>query len=236
MGAAMTTMTKTRAALALLLAVGATACDDTETTAPAATAQLRVVHASPDAPNVDVLADGNVALSNVAYRTASSYLEVPAGSRNLRVRPTGTTTVVIDANANLAASGAYTVLATGRVASIAPLVLQDDLTAPTAGNVKLRLVHASPTAGNVDIYVTAPTADLATAAPTLPNVPFRAASAYLQVPAGTYRVRVTPAGSKTVALDVNNVTLTAGQIRTAVALDAPGGGAPFGAILLPDRN
>ena len=223
-------------ALAALAATVSACSDDDDTTAPVTTAQVRVVHASPDAPNVDVLVDGTVALANVPYRTASSYLEAPAGSRNLRVRPTGTTTVVIDANANLAASGAYTVLAAGRVASLAPLVLQDDLTAPAAGNIKLRLVHAAPSAGNVDIYVTAPTTDLATATPTLTAVPFRTASAYLQVPAGTYRVRITPAGTKTVAIDVNNVALTAGQIRTAVALDAPGGGAPFGAILLADRN
>jgi hypothetical protein len=130
----------------------------------------------------------------------------------------------------------YTVLATGRLASIAPLVLQDDVAAPTAGNVKLRLVHAAPTAGNVDIYVTAPNADIATATPTVANVPFRGASSYLQVAAGTYRVRITPVNSKTVAIDVNNVVLTAGQVRTAVAVDATCGGAPLGAIVLADRD
>ena len=230
-------MLSSRIGLALLASLVLGACgDDDETTAPAATAQLRVVHASPNAPNVDVLVDDDVALSNVAYKVASTYLAVPGGQRNLKVRAAGTTTTVIDANAALTAGMSYTVLATGNLAGIQPLVLSDDNTAPAAGNIKLRLVHASPAAGNVDIYVTAPNADLATTAPTLTNVAFRAASAYLQVPAGTYRVRITPTGTKTVAIDVNNVALTAGQIRTAIALDAPGGGAPLGAILLADRD
>ena len=225
-------------ALALLAALAVTACDDDDddVTAPGATAQLRVVHASPDAPNVDVLLDNAAVLTNVAYKAASNYLEVPSGSRNLKVRATGTSSVVIDQSATLDQGAAYTVLAAGRVASIAPLVLTDDQVSPASGNIRLRLVHASPTAGNVDIYVTAPTADIAAATPTLPNVAFRAVSNYLEVPAGTYRVRITPVGTKTIAIDVNNVALTAGQVRTAVAVDAPGGGAPLGAILLADKN
>jgi hypothetical protein len=231
-------MKKPTLALALLATFAVAACNDdnNDATAPVTTAQLRVVHASPDAPNVDVLLDNVAVLTNVAYKATSSYLEVPPGSRNLKVRATGTTTVVIDQTGTLAPSGFYTVLATGRVASIAPVVLTDDQTSPAAGNVRLRLVHASPTAGNVDIYVTAPTADLATATPTLANVAFRAASNYLEVPAGTYRVRITPAGTKTVAIDANNIALAAGQVRTAVAVDAPGGGTPLGAILLVDKN
>ena len=230
-------MKKPTLALALLATFALAACDDDDdVTGPVATAQLRVVHASPDAPNVDVLLDNAPVLTNVAYKAASNYLEVPSGSRNLKVRSAGTSTVVIDQNGTLAQGAFYTVLATGRVASIAPVVLTDDQTNPASGNIRLRLVHASPTAGNVDIYVTAPTADIATATPTLANVAFRTASNYLEVPAGTYRVRITPAGTKTVAIDANNVALAAGQVRTAVAVDAPGGGAPLGAILLADKN
>jgi len=228
---------KPRLAAMLLASLALAACDDDDDpTAPVATAQLRVVHASPDAPNVDVLVDDAAALTNVPFKAASEYLSVPSGARNLKVRAAGTSTVVIDQNATVVEGRAYTVLATGRVASIAPLVLEDDLTNPASGNIRLRLVHASPTAGNVDIYVTSTTADLAMTTPTLSNVTFRAASSYLEVPAGTYRVRITPSGTKTVAIDVNNLVLTAGQIRTAVAVDAPGGGAPLGAILLADEN
>ncbi|HEX6048651.1 MAG TPA: DUF4397 domain-containing protein, partial [Gemmatimonadaceae bacterium] len=155
-------MRKQALVLALLAGVAVTGCDDDddEITGPSTTASLRVVHASPDAPNVDVLVDNSAALTNVAYKAASNYLPVPSGSRNLKVRATGTSMVVIDQTATLDQGAFYTVLATGRVASIAPIVLTDDQTNPASGNVRLRLVHASPTAGNVDIYVTAPAADI----------------------------------------------------------------------------
>jgi len=134
-------------ALAMLAAVAITACsdDNNDVTAPGTTAQLRVVHASPDAPNVDVLVDNASVLTNVAYKAASDYLPVPSGSRNLKVRAAGTTTVVIDQDATLTQSTYYTVLATGRVASIAPVVLTDDQTNPASGNVRLRLVFTPPT-------------------------------------------------------------------------------------------
>ena len=185
-------------------------------------AQLRVVHASPDAPNVDVLVDGKAVLTNVAYETASNYLTVSAGSRKIEVRATGTSQDVINATVSLSRNKYYTVLAVDKVASISPLVLTDDNTPPASGQIKLRLVHASPTAGPVDIYVEAPGTDITGISPTLA--------------AGSYEVYVTPTGTKTVALDSGSLALSAGQIRTAVALDAPGGGTPLTAIVLKDLN
>jgi hypothetical protein len=88
----------------------------------------------------------------------------------------------------------------------------------------------------VDIYVTAPGADLQVATPTLTNVPFGAASDYLEIPAGDYQLRVTPAGSKTVVIDSGMQNLAAGQLRTVIAVDGTGGGAPFGLLLLADLN
>ena len=198
-------------------------------------AQLRVVHASPDAPNVDVLVDGKTVLTNVAYQAASNYLTVSAGSRKIEVRATGTSQDVINATVSLSRNKYYTVLAVDKVASISPLVLTDDNTPPASGQIKLRLVHASPTAGPVDIYVEAPGAGV-TGSPTLTNVPFKTAASYLTVPAGSYEVYFTPTGTKTVALDSGSLALSAGQIRTAVALDAPGGGTPLTAIVLKDLN
>jgi hypothetical protein len=225
----------TQLALVLAVALGAAACDD-DSTSPDSEARVRVVHGSPDAPNVDVLIDGAAVLDDVPFGAASAYLPVEAGDREFQVRAAGTSTAVINDDQDFDDGSDYTVIASGLLANISALALADDNSAPAAGQIKLRVVHGAPSAPAVDVYVTAPGADLNAATPTLSNVPFRAASDYLQVPAGSYQVRVTVAGTKTVAIDTEALALSAGQVRTAIALDAPGGGAPFSALLLADLD
>jgi hypothetical protein len=203
-------------------------------------ARVRIVHASPDAPNVDVLLDGKKVLTNVAYETASSYLKVKAGSRKVEVRATGTTTDAISTTASVVANKDYTVLAVDKVASIYALVAEDDNTAPASGMVKLRVIHASPTAqtlANVDVYLVAPGTDITTLTPAISNISFKTISSYLSVAPGSYEAIVTLTGAKSPRyIDVSGLTFAAGQIRTIVALDAPGGGTPLTAVVLNDLN
>lgn len=201
----------------------------------AKTSQFRVVHASPDAPNVDIAVIGETILRDVPYRAVSSYQTKPAGTSRIQVRGAGSTTNVIDAAVYLDPAAKKTILAVGRVATIEPLVLMDDASAPAPGQIKLRLVHASPAAGNVDLYITAPGTDLATVDPNFRNVPFKANTGYVQVPAGSYRVRITPVGTKTVAIDTGTVNLVAGDVKTGVAIGEGTGARPLDAILLTDR-
>ncbi len=225
--------------LTLLLAATAltAACsDDDNNTGPEGQARVRVVHASPDAPNVDVLLDDAKVLSDVPYLASSAYLATSAGDHNLKVNAAGTATTAIDANVTLADGTDYTVIASDLVAQITPIVLQDDNTAPAAGNARVRAIHGAPSAPAVDVYVTAPGADLETATPVLTNVAFGDVADYLEVPAGEYQVRITPAGTKTGAIDSGALTLESGQVRTAIAVDAAGGGAPFDLLVLADSN
>ena len=225
--------------LTLLLAAGAltAACsDDDDNTGPEGGARVRVVHASPDAPDVDVLLDDAEVLSDVPYLTASDYLDVPAGNLNLKVNAAGTATTVVDADLSLVDGTDYTVIANGLAEAIEPMVLQDDNSAPASGNARVRAIHGAPGAPAVDIYVTAPGADLETTIPLLANVEFGDVADYIEAPAGDYQVRVTPAGIKTVVIDSGTLTLSSGQVRTAIAVDAAGGGAPFDLLVLEDLN
>ena len=106
------------------------------------------------------------------YLTASNYLGVPAGDQNLKVNAAGTATTVIDADLNLVDGTDYTVIASGLAESIEPIVLQDDNSTPAAGNARVRAIHGAPGAPSVDIYITAPGADLETAIPQLVGVEF----------------------------------------------------------------
>ncbi|MCI5065408.1 DUF4397 domain-containing protein [bacterium] len=67
----------------------------------------------------------------------------------------------------------------------------------------------------------------------LSDVPFGAVSQYLSILAGDYQIRVTIAGTTTVAIDTGAVTVPEGGVFTA--LDAVGGGAPFTVQLIQDR-
>ncbi len=195
---------------------------------------LRVLHASPNAPNVDVLFDNDTVLTNVAY-TAGATRTVDAGVRRIRVNATGTTTTVIDANVTLTKGTATTVLAVNNLANIEPLVINDDDNGPGLGQTRLRLVHASPSTGNVDIYISSPTEALP-ATPTLANIPFKAVSAPLTVAAGSYRVRITPAGNRgVIAIDTGALALASNSVNLALALDSPGGGGPVIARVLTQQ-
>src|SRR6185295_1315945 len=99
-------------ALAALVFVGACSDDDDPVAPATSNAYVRVLHASPDAPNVDVLVDGTVVLTDVPYQSFSSYLTVPAGARNFKVRATASpSTVVINVTPTLTKNNYYTVVA-----------------------------------------------------------------------------------------------------------------------------
>jgi phage baseplate assembly protein gpV len=216
---------------AALFAAGVTGCGGSDSSE----ARVRVYHASPDAPNVDVLVDGGRILENVPYTVASGFLHVEAGSRRFQVQATGTDITVIDAPVTLEDDTDYVVIASNKLAAITPIVVTADRSTPAAGQARLRVFHGAPSAPSVDVYVTAPGANIASATPVLSNVPFGAVSDYLTVPAGSYDVKVTVAGTKTVAIKVDNLSVTAGLVAMVAALDAKGAGAPFSLAVLGEN-
>lgn len=205
-------------------------------------AQMRFVHAVPDAPNVDVALDSDTVITNLAFDNpspATGYLTVIAGNRLIEVRPTGTTTDEVNApNVGFGTHKQYTVFFTGRLNDPPPPtptqtinLVTDDNSAPQNGGIKLRVFHASPGAtptapARLDIYVVAPGTDITSLTPTIGGLTFQQASGYLNLAAASYEVIVTdPTDNAKTRLVDQTYNLAAGQIRTLVMVDALGGGA-----------
>ena len=173
----------------------------------------------------------------------ANYSPILTGSRTLVLKRTAdTNTTVGTFSLTIAESQDQTVYAVGGTggSAITSYVTIDDNALPTAPQAKLRVVHLSPTAGAVDIFVTATNADLTTATPTVANASYRSASTYLNLAAGNYQVRAVPAGtapaSRPGAVLINtSVTLAANTIRTVVTADRNIGGTPLQAFVLTDR-
>lgn len=80
----------------LTLLAGCSSSDDDSATPPAQVG-VRFMHASPDAPNVNVEGQLSTFVTDLAYKSASEFLSVGVGNLNVRVDgivPGGTATVL----------------------------------------------------------------------------------------------------------------------------------------------
>ncbi len=198
-------------------------------------AKLRVVHASANAPAVDILANNSTtpAVSNLAFPDATDYLNLPAATYNFKVVPTGTLTpAVINADVPLINGSSYSLLAVNQLSAIEPLLVTDNLR-KVATEARIRLIHASTLAANVDIYVVAAGASIANATPNFANVPFKADTGYVSLAAGNYDVIITPTGTKTEAIKAT-LSLSNGKIYIAIARDGTNLTTPLGVIGLDE--
>jgi hypothetical protein len=179
-------------------------------------AQLRIAHAAFGAPAVNATV-GSDLISTLSYKQATSYFERKVGNNALliNVASSGANIASLSPNLPLEKDKRYSAVAIGSLAAntLEALLVIDAADAPAANQLKLRLIHASPAVGAVDVYLTAPTIDLLVATPAASFqykdiVPANGANA-LQVVAGNYRVRLTPKGSKQVVFDSGTLALAA---------------------------
>ena len=232
------------AALTSMLMLAACDSDDNDPAPvepPPPTTTVQVLHASPDAPAVDVLVNGEEALSDVDYRDSSGWVSLDAGTYSIEVQgilPDGNATVIGPADLAFEADTINTVVALNDVQNIEPVVLTQPDTPVTAGAARVWVLHAAANVqqlvgGPVDVYVTAPGADLTAEAPlgsfnfkeTLP------ADGPAELPAGDYQIRVgvgSPADPDfLLAYDSGTVTLPDGADLVIAAVPSTNGQTTF---------
>lgn len=209
--------------LAALMLTGIVSCTKTDNgEGEAVPPRVMVVHASPDAPAVDIRVNNQVAVSGLAFLTNTPYVPVAVGNNNIRVSPAGASVDVINANVPFMAGRNYTVFAVDSVSKIKAALVEDNLTAPAAGKSHIRFFHFSPNAPAVDIAITGGPVVFANRTfndqAANPNL-----ASFTPVDAGTYNLEVRLAGTNTVVLAIPGVPVAAGKIYTVYAKGTVGG-------------
>ncbi|GAC29398.1 DUF4397 domain-containing protein [Brumicola pallidula] len=182
----------------------------------ATSANVRVVHASPDAPTVDIIIGGTPISQklDLDYQDATAWYAIAPNTYEISVEANlpGDDANVLTFSPALVGSQTYTILAIGSVGqgTLEALVVENTLTPVTAGNVRAQIVHAAPNAPEVDVYVTAPDTLLSAEQP-LATLAYKGFTGQVEVPAGDYQIRITPAGSTTVVFDSGTLALAAGS-------------------------
>jgi len=197
-------------------------------TVEAGSGRVRVLHASPDAPAVDVYVDGQMLLSNVGFGQISHYADLPTGRHRVQVFPTGKAAgAVIDTNVDVRPNTAVTVAATGLLTNIRPLLINDAPGSAQPGFARLKVVHLSPNTPIADVT--------ATSGQVLAGgLSFRRISGYLQVKPGVRGLQLRPAGKTDIALQLPNYEFAPNTAYTLFIVGLAGQDPMVRPLLVPE--
>jgi len=175
---------------------------------------VRVVHAAPDAPAVDVYLNDSPLAQGLAFGNGTEFLAVPAGEgQQVRVVAAGASPedeAVVETDLDLNGRYAYQIIAAGMLDDLELNTEEVDLSPMPEGQARLRFVHAAPDVESVDVAI-------AEGPTPFEGIDFRSASDYLVVDADSYTLEIRPAGETTIALRAD-VTLEPGMVYDAIAI------------------
>jgi hypothetical protein len=199
------------------------------------TAQMRMLNTAAGATSLDLVIGGKVIVSGVGVDQASALASVPGGTQTLAVRRTGQTANLITKDVQITQGAKYSLVVAGTLASLSltPSVVSDTgLARPDRANIRIINIGVDvPTDSSqapqpvfLDVYITAPGADLATASPVMAmDARYSSYSSLIYFAPGSYVVRFTTANTKTVRAATVTIDIPAGQVR-AVTLQKQGDG------------
>ena len=243
----------------VVLAGGLLSCDSGGSSGEEApTAQVRFLHASPDAGPVAVTADGSELASNLTFSqdltdpTITDYNEIPVSSTIEVQNEGGDALTTVDAS-TLDSERQYTVVVAGGVSAgneegrdtPRAIVLLDDLPSLDAGDVGLRVVHGSAALPAVDVFLIPPSGEPGSDNRRASSVSF--SETWPSAPSGEFQVESIPDEGRVVRmptsegpLDIpidtqSGPSVPTGRHATIILFDrSPGAEFPWAATLQVD--
>lgn len=203
-------------------------------------ATVNVAHFAPfadtiDGTSVDIAINGETALTDVKFKDfTAAPVELDAGTYTIDVIPSGATEPAISQDFTLEDGNNYFVYAVGNgtTQDLELRALLDNVEAPDAGNLNLRVVHAAPFAMDLaatEVSIRTAGGDVVN---NLVGVPYNVDSGFFQVPEGTYDLKVASNDGSVNYIDPLPAPLPADADVTVFAV-GDGINQPLGIIAFP---
>ena len=175
---------------------------------------VRVFHASPNAPSVDIYVNGEMAFKNLSFKDFSEYVQLPMGEYKMEVFPAGQKdSPVLTQNIQVPKKQVITIAIAGNLGDL-QLIPYIERTAEDlpVDESRLRVIHLSPDAPNVDVLIDGNVA--------FADVGFMDATYYIQLPSKVYNIEVNLADTKDTVLTIK-VDLKSQKVYTIYIVGNP---------------
>ena len=171
------------------------------------TSLLRVFHAAPQAPAVDVYINEKLVFSNLQFTQFSSYVKLKEGEYRIDIFQTGTMVQpIISGSLDLDEGQMLTIAAIGNLDDLSLLVINDNADKKASSKVSsFRVVHLSPNTPAVDILVNNKI--------LVENLAFKQNTSYVDIAPGSYNIEAVLNSNKELVL-VFGAMLKANRIYT----------------------
>lgn len=193
-------------------------------------AYIRILHAVPDAPAVDIYANDHLIAKKLPYKRFTQYLKVKPGLYNIKIYPAGNKeNLVYEADIEIFESTISTLAATGLLDDFSLLIVDDPEIAIQPNTSCIRFAHLSKEAPAVDITLPDGTV-------VFDDVTFEEVTDYTCVNPGTYVLQARAAGTEDIVLTVPNIKLLPDKFYTVYAIGLIDGQPPLQVLIPLDGN
>lgn len=197
--------------------------------APDINSGFRVLHAVPNAPNVDVYANGSLLVSNLSFSSISTYLSLTPGTYELQIYRSGFyDTPLATQNVQLAPSANYTISIV-TLGGLFLFKLRDAPIAVSPDSSYLRFMNLSQTAPLLNL-------NLPNGTQLFNSVEYLETTGYYTTSPGIYNFVVEFSGGTAVNKNIKDLTLEGGKLYTIYVLGIFNGKPPLGYLFVEDER
>lgn len=191
---------------------------------------LRLLHAAPGAPPVDVYANNSLIASGLPYKGFTEYLQILPGTYHIQLFGAGTTgPVLLDTVIEIPGQSINTAAVIGTPSSLSIRTFFETVVQIPQGQLYLRFANLVPDGPDMDLV-------LSNGTELFSDVSFAMATNYTQIPAGTYIFYIQQSGTARSLLYVPNIQLLPGRFYTIYAVGRMDGTVPLQVLIPLDGN